>query len=76
MPSTNIQFKFSLRSTKYSISIRGQKIWNQFLTHEQKSLQSHKLFLKKSSLPDTENEKKNISGILVNFNKLKYTSGV
>ena len=75
MPSTNIQSKFSLRSKKYSISIRGQKIWNQFLTHEKK-LQSHKLFLKQSSLPDTENEKIYISGILVNFNKQKYTSGV
>ena len=42
--------KFSLRSTKYSVSIRGSKIWNEFFTHEEKSLESHRCFLKKSNL--------------------------
>ena len=41
---------FSLRSTKHSIFIRGLKIWNEFLTHEEKSLQSHKLFSKKNQI--------------------------
>ena len=30
----------SLRFTKYSISFRGPKIWNKFLTEEEKELQS------------------------------------
>ena len=50
--------KFSLRSTKYSVSIRGPKIWNEFFTHEEKSLESHRCFFKKSSLIDTENGRK------------------
>ena len=50
--------KFSLRSTKYSVSIRGSKIWNEFFTHEEKSLESHRCFFKKSSLIDTENGRK------------------
>ena len=41
---------FSLRSTKYSISFSGPKIWNEFLTHEEKALESHRLFLKKTNL--------------------------
>ena len=58
--TTLVKKMFSLRSTKYSISIRGPKIWNEFLTHEEKSLESHRLFLKKikSSLLDTENKRK------------------
>ena len=51
---------FSLGSTKYLISIRGSKFLNEFLTHEEKTLESHRLFLKniKSSLLDTETERK------------------
>ena len=51
--------KLSLRSTKHSVSIRRLKIWNEFVTHEEKSVESHKLFLKKikSSVLNTENKK-------------------
>ena len=51
---------FSLRSTKYLISIGEPKIWNAFLTHEEKPLESQRLFLKKikSSQLDTEHERK------------------
>ena len=50
--------RFALRSTKYSISVRGPKIWNDFLTNEEKSIDSHALFLAKikSLLLYTENE--------------------
>ena len=34
----------SLRSTKYSASIRRPSIWNELLTNEEKWLESHKLF--------------------------------
>ena len=27
--------RFALRSTKYSVSVRGPKIWNEFLTNEE-----------------------------------------
>ena len=51
--------RFALRSTKYSISVRGPKIWNNFLTNEEKSIDSHALFLAKikSLLLYTENER-------------------
>ena len=51
--------RFALRSTKYSISVRGPKIWNEFLTNEEKSIHSHGLFLAKikSLLLYTENER-------------------
>ena len=51
--------RFALRSTKYSISVRGPKIWNEFLTNEEKSIDSHALFLAKikSLLLYTENER-------------------
>ena len=50
--------KFSLKSTKYSISFRGAKLWNELLTNEEKQIISHKLFSKmvKSKLLDAENE--------------------
>ena len=34
----------SLKSTKYCISFRGPKIWNNFLTKEEKELQSFSIF--------------------------------
>ena len=34
----------SLKSTKYCISFRGPKIWNKFLTKEEKELQSFSIF--------------------------------
>ena len=51
--------RLALRSTKYSISVRGPKIWNEFLTNEEKSIDSHALFLAKikSLLLYTENER-------------------
>ena len=51
--------QFALRSTKYSISVRGPKIWNEFLSNEEKSIDSHALFLAKikSLLLYTENER-------------------
>ena len=36
----------SLKSTKYCISFRGPKIWNNFLTKEEKELQSFSIFKK------------------------------
>ena len=36
----------SLKSTKYCISFRGLKIWNNFLTKEEKELQSFSIFKK------------------------------
>ena len=36
----------SLKSTKYCISLRGPKIWNKFLTKEEKKLQSFSIFKK------------------------------
>ena len=49
---------FALRSNKYSISVRGPKIWNDFLTNEEKSIDPPALFLAKikSLLFYTENE--------------------
>ena len=51
--------RFALRSTKYSVSVRGPKIWNEFLTYEEKSIDSHAvLFAKiKLLLLYTENER-------------------
>ena len=51
--------QFALRSTKYSISVRGPKIWIDFLTNEQKSIDPQALFLAKirSLLLYTENER-------------------
>ena len=42
--------KFSLNSTKYSISIRGPKIWNELLTRDEKEIGSFSLFQKKKKL--------------------------
>ena len=36
----------SIKSTKYCISFRGPKIWNNFLTKEEKGLQSFSIFKK------------------------------
>ena len=42
---TNFKYKkYSLISTKHSISVRGPKIWNEFLTKEEKEIQSHSIF--------------------------------
>ena len=51
--------RFALRSTKCSISVAGLKIWNEFLTNEGKSTDSHALFLAKikSLLLYVENER-------------------
>ena len=37
---------FSLKTTKYAISYRGPKIWNDFLTKSEKELQSLSVFKK------------------------------
>ena len=57
-PILNLK-KFSLSTTKYSISYRGPKIWNDFLKNEEKEIRSHSLFLSriKSKLLDAENER-------------------
>ena len=54
------QKKFSLTSSKYSISVRVSKIWNEFLTKEEKGIQSHSVFLGKikTKLLESENERK------------------
>ena len=51
---------FSLNSTKYSISFRGPKLWNEILYKEEKELESYSLFQNtlKSKLLLTENETK------------------
>ena len=36
----------SLKTTKYALSYRGQKIWNDFLTKSEKELQSLSVFKK------------------------------
>ena len=43
---TNFKYKkYCLTSTKNSISVRGPKILNEFLTKEEKEIQSHSIFL-------------------------------
>ena len=39
--------KCSLNSTKYSISFRGPKLWNDFLNNEEKQIRSYTIFSKK-----------------------------
>ena len=48
---------FSLSNVKYCISVRGPKLWNDFLQNE-KEIQSHSLFQKtvNSKLIETENQ--------------------
>ena len=61
LAKTNFSLKkFSLNTTKYSISYRGPHIWNGFLINKVKEMQSHSLFLSrvKSKLLDAENERK------------------
>ena len=50
--------RYSLNSTKYSISIRGFKLWNDVINKEEKNIQSYFLFQKniKSKLIEIENE--------------------
>ena len=50
---------FALRSTKYSISVTGLKIWNGFLKNKEKSINSHALLSAKikSLLLYIENER-------------------
>ena len=38
---------YSSNSTKYSMSIRGLKSWNDIINKEEKDIQSYSLFLKK-----------------------------
>ena len=47
-------------SSKYSISVRGPKIWSEFLTKEEKGIQLHSVFLGKikTKLLESENERK------------------
>ena len=39
--------RYSLNSTKYSISIRGTKLWNNVINKEEEDIQSYSLFQKK-----------------------------
>ena len=58
---TNFEYKkYSLTSTKHSISVRGPKILNEFLTKEEKEMQSHSIFLRKikAKLLESDNERK------------------
>ena len=58
---TNFKYKkYSLTCTKHSISVRGPKIWNEFLTKEEKEIQSHSIFLRKikTKLLESDNERK------------------
>ena len=49
---------FFLNGSKYCISFRGPKVWNDFLTNEEKEITSYLLFSKtiKSKLIETEEE--------------------
>ena len=51
--------RFPLKSTKYSISVRGTKIWNEFWTNEENAIGAQALFLSKikSPLYCTKNER-------------------
>ena len=58
---TNFKYKkYSLTNTKHSISVRGTKIWNEFLTKKEKEIQSHSVFLRKTKtkLLESDNERK------------------
>ena len=58
---TNFKYeKYSLTCKKQSISVRGLKIWNEFLTKEEKEIQSHSIFLRKikTKLLESDNERK------------------
>ena len=58
---TNFKYKkYSLTSTKHSISVRGPKIWNEVLTKEGKEIQSHSIFLRKikTKVLESDNERK------------------
>ena len=50
--------KHSLKSSKFAVSCRGPKLWNEFLSNEEKKIESQILFQKriKSKLLDMENE--------------------
>ena len=50
--------KCSLNCTKYFISFRGPKLWNEFLNTDEKQISSYNLFSRKvkSKLLDTENK--------------------
>ena len=50
--------KYSLKSTKYSVSYRGPTLWNTILDKRDKEIKSHLLFKKKikSKLLDITNE--------------------
>ena len=60
---SEINFKYkksSLTSRKHSISVRGPNIWNEFLTKEEKEIQSYSIFLRKTKtkLLESDNERK------------------
>ena len=56
---TNFKYKkYSLTSTKHSISVRGPKIWNEFLTKEEKEIQSIFLRKIKTKLLESDNDGK------------------
>ena len=58
---TNFKYKkYSLTSTKHSISVRGPKIWNEFLTKEEKEIQSRSISLRKikTKLLESDSERK------------------
>ena len=60
---TKLQFSlksFLVNSSKYFISFRGPKVWNDFLTNEEKEINSYALFLRaiKSKLIETDEELK------------------
>ena len=58
-PTLNTK-KYSLTSIKHSISVRERKIWNEFLTKEEKEIPSHSTFLRKikTKLLESDNERR------------------
>ena len=58
---SNLNFSlksYALNNTKFSISFRGPKLWNDILNKQEKEIQPYKLFQKKmkTKLLDLENE--------------------
>ena len=57
--------RYSLNSTKYSISIRGLKLWNDVINKEEEDIQSYSLFqisFQQISFQSAVKRNKNLTG--------------
>ena len=59
--------KYSLKSTKYSVSYRGPTLWNTILDKRDKEIESHLLFKKKikSNLLKITNEQMFLNNVVI-----------